>query len=456
MRIVSSLPGKPFALQSSNPPETLPSPLAPVPVIAGAKSSWTLSRLQPKLPRDLETLGLKCREKDPAQRYATAGELAEELGRFLRHEPIRARPLGRMARLVRWCRRNPALSASAGWRPWRCWPWWRFPSGSASSRPAPPGTSTALDEARRLSASSTFERGLSLCEQGDVDRGMLWMARGLEISSRSDATAPFSVSSGQTWPAGLSGSIPCGTAWNTAIVSRPYCLQPVRPGDRDRQRRSDRAALGRGQRPPPRPAAAPPRPGDASEVQPRRADAPDRRRDRSGRSLEPDRSSPVNHPLEHPGALRDAAFSPDGRLVPTGKADGNARLWETASALRAGAPLMHQGEVNAVAFSPDGRFALTAGSLPVAQLWEMPADDYPASAHFSFESWLYAMAFSSDGRFIVLGGGDSSARVFEVTTGRAIGGPLRHDDDMRPGIHRQREDRRLGGGSQDPEALGCR
>src|SRR5262249_26464338 len=68
------------------------------------------TRLQPKIPADLQTITHKCLKKEPDRRYPTALALAEDLGRFLADEPIRARPVSSLEQVIRWCRRQPAFA----------------------------------------------------------------------------------------------------------------------------------------------------------------------------------------------------------------------------------------------------------------------------------------------------------------------------------------------------------
>jgi len=69
--------------------------------------------LNPSVPQDIATICLKCLEKEPAKRYRTMQQLAEELGRFLNDEPIHAHPVNRMERTWRWCRRKPLIAGMA-------------------------------------------------------------------------------------------------------------------------------------------------------------------------------------------------------------------------------------------------------------------------------------------------------------------------------------------------------
>src|SRR5258708_7892134 len=68
------------------------------------------SRLQPRLPRDLVTICLKCLQKEPRKRYGSALELAEDVERFLSGKSVTARPTGLPEQAWRWCRRKPAVA----------------------------------------------------------------------------------------------------------------------------------------------------------------------------------------------------------------------------------------------------------------------------------------------------------------------------------------------------------
>lgn len=108
---VYALGGILFYLVTGRPPFVSESVAATLQQVLGA-DAVSPRLLNPAVPLDVATICQKCLEKDPGKRFSTAQELADELGRFLRDEPIRSRPLTGLARGWRWCRREPALAST--------------------------------------------------------------------------------------------------------------------------------------------------------------------------------------------------------------------------------------------------------------------------------------------------------------------------------------------------------
>jgi WD40 repeat protein/tRNA A-37 threonylcarbamoyl transferase component Bud32 len=136
--------------------------------------------LNDQLPRDLETICLECLRKEPARRYQTAADLAEDLRRFRQRQPILARPEGRGERLLRWGRRNPWLAAAGGVIAGLLVTATTVSVGWAlDAHRQADALQQALDESQRLRAETELDRGLAEAERGNVGSGMQWMARSL-------------------------------------------------------------------------------------------------------------------------------------------------------------------------------------------------------------------------------------------------------------------------------------
>ncbi len=99
-----------YEMLTGRPPFQAPTPVDTIMQVL-ADEPVPPRRLQPKVPRDLETICLKCLQKAPAQRYASAEALANDLTRFLENRPILARPVSSLEHARRWCKRNPVVAS---------------------------------------------------------------------------------------------------------------------------------------------------------------------------------------------------------------------------------------------------------------------------------------------------------------------------------------------------------
>jgi WD40 repeat protein/tetratricopeptide (TPR) repeat protein len=422
-----------YALVTGRPPFQAATAMDTVLMVLG-EEPVPPRRLNGSVPVDLETICLKCLQKEPGKRYASAAEFGADLRRFLADEPIRARPVGRVERLGRWCRRNPWLAGAIG--------------SAAALLMAVAGLSllyakqqarhageqaeanqrikTALAESSRRLAMLDFERGRAAFEQGQIGPGLLWMVQTLK-----DATD----SGDSTWQRAARANL---AAWRPhlpplrAIFShegevRTVAFSPdgqtVLTGSSDKTARLWDTASGR-------PIGQPmPLPFGIVSV----AFSPDGSRvltgdgDQTARLWDAATGQPIGRLMEHQGSILVVAFSPDGRIALTGSNDKTARLWDAVTGRPIGKPLEHEGEVRSVAFSPNGRIALTGSFDHTARLWDAQTGAR-IGAPLVHDDWVWSVAFSPDGRTILTACNDHTARLWDAQTGQLKGSPLRHPD----------------------------
>lgn len=412
--------------QATTPSETLHQVLHDEPIPP--------SRLNPSVDADLETIVLKCLQKEPSRRYASAAALAEDLGRYQAGMPIAARPIRAWERGWWWMRRRPALAAltalsgtalllllaGAVWHMYHMQQ--ALELHTALRLEAQQDRDRARDEQRRAQAHETLVRHqayaahMRLAHQlwkiGEVSQALallelyqedpqlqdlrdfawryLWqLCHGERLGWRAHAAEVQDVS----WS-------PDGSVVVTAGADGLVQLWDAATGRR-------RRALA----------------GHVGDVR-RARFAPDGRTVATGGDDGTIRLWDVVTGRERcqirgqDGPIRDLAPAPDSRLLATAGRQGIVRLWDLSTGLEQAALSGHRDGVEAVAFSPDGRLLASGGRDFAIHLWDVELRQLHGTL-IGHDKTVHALAFSPDGRTLASGCGNNVIKLWDLPTLRA-------------------------------------
>jgi WD40 repeat protein len=344
-------------------------------------------RLNAAIPLDLETICLKCLEKEPARRYGSAAALAEELARFLAGEPILARPIGAPARLWRWCRRNPVVASLA--------------AGIALSLVL--GTGVALYFAVRANAGEHL--ALRRAREAFDEK---------QLSDRRLRVALMNL--GQQ-------------AWREANIDLlGQHLEAARPQLRenpelrgfewyylDRLRQLDLRTLSGHNKPVLAVAYSP----DGRTLASVSDDVVKLWEAASGREVRT-----LGGHAQHAMFAAGVAYSPDGRTL-AAAGDDNVKLWDAASGrerltLRAASVIPgSKSLLYDVAFSPDGRTVAAASFDQTVKLWDAGSGKEIRTLR-GHTGVVWSVAFGPQGDILASASADLTVKIWDAATGQEI------------------------------------
>jgi WD40 repeat protein/serine/threonine protein kinase len=356
-------------------------------------------RLQPSVPHDLETICLKCLQKEPRRRYASAAALGEDLDRFLSRRPILARPATLLDQAWKRARRRPteamlvsaiAAIAVVGFT-LVLWQWQRAEAKAAAEAAA----NARAQQARRLSleqqAELALRQGLSLCDEGEVKHGLLWLGRSLQLAASAQA---------ERFDRAIRINI---AEWEDRLCS-------------------PRASLGL-----PQPIAELAFTPDGRSLVVVGGDGVPRIIDTTAA----DGHRMVAEPFASAHAARRISIVPRGEgLLATAADDGRVSFWDPIGRRTTGHPIVHPPgrAIREMVAGPDGRRLVTGCDDGSIRCWDLSTSDRVGEVlHGGPGGGDQTLALGPDGRMLIGGGEDGLALRWDLATGRRIDPPLRHD-----------------------------